>query len=266
MSDYSLIANEKKLLEQFLLYLKRGMARRSFIYYNEKNNIYDDILYTSPEEKQNVINEIRQIGALLSRIYQQTKPHYIFSVLANKKIVEYNLNLNKQLKEINAYDAKMPLEDQIISINLENSTWKIIKLAVLYHIIEHPFSDEVQPLAVEQAIEFFKKTHDCLRSLLNQKAASDCDKLFYYLLKNKNNLIPNAQIRAQNFVSKNRFKQWYEESKEDIIALCKQKGLGFIETVGARNAKHIGIYTSNYRVENNKLVRNDFSDIEIDEL
>lgn len=266
MSDYSLIFDDSKLLKHFKLYLKRGIARRSFIFYDDTDDIYDNIHFFEPEEKEAAIERIRQVSQEIKTIYETAKPHYTFSVKANKKIIEYGQTINEKLHYQRIYKQKLPIEDKIININLENSTWKIIKLAVLYHILDKPFNPEVQPEAVEAAIEFFNKTHECLIRLLEQKIISKSDELFNYLLKNINRLVPNAQIREQKFVSNPKFKAWYEEVKEEIINLCKKRGLGFVETVGERNAKHIGIYTSDYRVENNKLVRNSFSDVETDTL
>lgn len=255
MSDYSVILEDERLLKEFKIYLKHGIARRSFIFYDGKDNIYNEIQVAEPETSEECINYIRSQTIKLKEIYNKTVQHYKFTVAANKRIKEYENEVFKKLKEIRKYSQKLPIEDTTINLDLENSTWKIIKLAVLLHILDNPESDKVQVEDFNNAVDHFNQMHEGLILLLKQQSISDYDKLFNYLLHNINIPKDRMDIRKLKIINNNYFAKWLEDALPIISKMAEEKGLGFSEISGDRNNKYFVLYDNNFTIENGKLVR-----------
>lgn len=280
LSDYKLLSDNEKLSNSFKSYLSRGMARRSFIYFKENENYYKNAKnrkYPSYDEKQEAIDKLRIYSQKIKEIFDNIDLHkeYIFNGEANERINQYKHDIDIKISEFYKYTDKLTYNNEILKLNLEHSTWKIIKLAVLYHIIETSGSVTfVKSNSFEKAIEFFEKTHSCLDLLLNNQIISDYDNLYSFLIDNRNKWISKTELRSQKFVAGRDFKGWFEEALTAISVKIEEKGFAIAQrAIGKRSqGTEITLYepmlyrfeeTSNKKGE---LIRIDNKDIEVNEL
>lgn len=280
LSDYKLLLENDKLCNAFKSYLARGMARRSFIYYKKNENFYtQNIKYPSFDEKSQAIDNLKVFSNKLKLIFEQisSKKEYSFNQDANKAINEYKEKLNNRIKDFYKFTNVLSLDQEILKLNLEHSTWKIIKLAVLYHILENPSSSFVTVDNFKKAISFFEKTHACLEEMLKEKLISDYDEFYNYLINKRNKFITKMELRNQKFVSNREFKTWFEEALTVIQQMADEKGFVMASRVTGKNNSgfEVCIYEPDkYRFEpefdgkniKGKLVKIDTSDLEVSEL
>ena len=189
MSDYKLLLENEKLANSFKSYLARGMARRSFIYFKKNENYYTEkIQYASYDEKNAAIERLKQYSEKLEMTFKEIKNNkeYFFNQDANNEINAYKKEIDKRISEFYKYTNVLNIKREILKLNLEHSTWKIIKLAVLYHILENPTSCFVTVENFRKAVKFFNETHACLEEMLNDKLFSDYDNFYNYLVENRN--------------------------------------------------------------------------------
>jgi len=245
--DYSDILENQKILQSFKKFLKTGFARRTFFYCPTINNVYDLPVY-EVEETIQAINDIRINAPEIKDLYNKANGNYKFSVEANKRIKEYKKEIDQKLKEMNLYNQKLPIEDEIVQIDLRHSTWKIIKLSVLYHLLDNPTNDRVQLNDFEKAIDFFNKTHSCLNKLIKQQATDEIDYLFNYLLANINQKVANDKLRNQKFVHNSKFSKWLQEIKPLLVQMCEEHNLGFADITLSHNQKFLAVYDDKHTV------------------
>lgn len=280
LSDYKLLLENDKLCNAFKSYLARGMARRSFIYYKKNENFYtQNIKYPSFDEKSQAIDNLKVYSNKLKLIFEEisSKKQYSFNQDANKAINEYKEKLNNKIKDFYKFTNVLSLDQEILKLNLEHSTWKIIKLAVLYHILENPLSSFVTVDNFKKAISFFEKTHACLEEMLKEKLISDYDEFYNYLISKRNKFITKMELRNQKFVSNREFKTWFEEALTELQQMADEKGFVMVTRVTGRNNSgfEVCIYEPDkYRFEpefdgkyqKGKLVKIDTSNLEVSEL
>ena len=240
LSDYKLFSENEKLGNNFKSYLSRGMARRSFIYFRENENYYKkNHVYPSYDKKQQAIDNLKIYSQKIKQIFDNIELHkeYIFNGEANERINEYKKEVDAKICEFYKYTDKLTNNNEILKLNIEHSTWKIIKLAVLYHIIDTGGAVSfVKADSFNKAINFFNETHHCLDMLLNDKTISDYDNLYNYLIENRNKWISKTELRNQKFVNNRDFKTWLEDAFIAISVKADEKGFLIAQrAVGKRN-------------------------------
>lgn len=281
MSDYKLIKDDNKLQKAFLSYLARGMARRSFIYFKKNENYYcgDSIEYPSYDEKEKAIKDLNKHAENLKVIFNQIEDgkEYFFNQAANEEINKYKREVDKKISEFYRYTNVLNINQEILKLNLEHSTWKIIKLAVLYHILESPMNRLVTVENFKKAVDFFNKTHICLEEMLNDKLVSDYDEFYNYLVMNRNKFVSKMELRNQRFVSNREFKSWFDDALLAVKEMAEVKEFGFVTRVTGKNNSGFEVclyepdkYRFNEIWDGNllkgDLVRLDVSGLEVSEL
>ena len=280
MSDYKLLLENEKLTGAFKSYLARGMARRSFIYFKKNENYYtDDVNYATYDEKNAAIDRLQQFSETLKRTFNEIRngKEYYFNQEANEEINSYKKEIDKKIKEFYRYTNVLNLNQEILKLNLEHSTWKIIKLAVLYHILENPTSTFVTVQNFRKAVNFFNETHACLEEMLNDKLISDYDNFYNYLVENRNKFISKMDLRNQKFVPNREFKGWFDDALNNISEMCEDKGFNLVSRVtGKRNQGfEVALYEPDKyhfepefdgKFQKGRLVKIDNSDLEVSEL
>ena len=278
LSDYRLYSENEKLAQTFKGYMARGMARRSFVYFRNDINYYsDDFEYPTFEQKQKASDILKGQSRKIKDIFDRLEVHttYNFSPDANKRINQYKKEVNKRIREFYKYTNKLSIENEILKLNLEHSTWKIIKLAVLYHILDtEGYSDIIEVGSFNKAIQFFNKTHNCLDLLLKDRSITDYDKLYNHLISNINHWVSKMELRGQNIVPARDFKMWFDDAMLNISEQAESKGFAVVSrSTGLRNqGMEVALFDpSVYRfdskivdnVEKGQLVKIDNSDIEV---
>ena len=284
LSDYKLLSENEKLSNNFKSYLSRGMARRSFIYFKENENYYKNAKnrkYPSYDDKQEAIDNLKIYSQKIKDMFDNIVLHkeYLFNGEANERINQYKHDIDVKISEFYKYTDKLTQNNEILKLNLEHSTWKIIKLAVLYHIIETGGSSSlVKPKSFDKAVEFFNKTHECLSLLLNNQTISDYDNLYSFLIDNRNKWISKTELRSQKFVNGRDFKGWFDEAMTAISVKVEEKGFAIAQrAIGKRSqGTEIALYEPELykfketEVKDNKikgeLIKLDNSDIEVKEI
>ena len=281
LSDYKLLSDNEKLSNNFKSYLARGMARRSFIYFMENENYYKNVKsrkYPSYDEKQEAIDNLKAYSKKIKDIFDNLVMHkeYLFNGEANDRINQYKRNIDITISEFYKYTDKLTANNEILKLDIEHSTWKIIKLAVLYHIIDSCGNGSfVKPSSFEKAVEFFEKTHKCLDLLLNNQVVNDYDNLYSFLVDNRNKWVSKTELRSQKFVAGRDFKSWFDEAMTAISVKIEEKGFAIAQrSIGKRSQGiEIALYEPELykfrqiEVKDNKvkgeLVKLDNKDIEV---
>lgn len=280
MSDYKLLLENEKLSGAFKSYLARGMVRRSFIYFKKNENYYTDkISYPTYDEKSDAIEDLKKCSEKLKQIFEWISEgkEYYFNQAANEEINRYKSEIDKRVSEFYKYTNVLDLNSEILKLNLEHSTWKIIKLAVLYHILDDPVSKFVKVEDFRKAVKFFNQTHACLEEMLTDKLISDYDNLYNYLVKNRNRFITKMDLRNEKFVANREFKNWFDDALNSISEMAEEKGFNLVTRVtGKRNQGiEIALYEpEKYHFEpefdgkfqKGRLIKIDNSDLEVSTL
>lgn len=236
MSDYELILQDGNLSKSFKSWLKRGMARRSFIYY-KKGGHKPKVKLMSTESKQLAYDYLSDASKILKDIYNSIVKDkiYEFSKESNKCIFDYKMQVLEKINKMFEVNDVLDENATILRLNLENSTWKIIKLAVVYHILESPGNTLIKPSSFKKAVDFFSKTHLFLSDLISSNSISDFEKLFAYLTTHINKWHNKTELKAQNFVNERAFSHWYNEAIFVIQEMVTRRGLGYAERKSGKN-------------------------------
>ena len=75
----------------------------------------------------------------------------------------------KEVGKFYEFDDRLSLENNIKKIEIENSTWKITKMAVLIQILKGEDLPRVTADSVSRAIEFYKKCRQSLYDILGER-------------------------------------------------------------------------------------------------
>lgn len=280
LSDYKLILENEKLSNSFKSYLARGMARRSFIYCKKDENFFlQNIKYPSYDEKMQAIENLKVYANQLENIFNQISigKEYYFNQDTNNAINDYKVSLDEKIAKFYQYNDYLDLNTEIIKLNLEHSTWKIIKLAVIYHILENPTNSFVTVENFQKAINFFNKTHNCLKDLLTKKNVNDYDNLYNFLVKHRNEFVSKMVLRNEKFVSNRDFKFWFDDALDNVNLICETKGFKLVTRItGARNTGfEVALYEPNKyqfipefdgNLQKGQLIKIDHSDLDVNEI
>ena len=164
-SDYSALKDDNKLRKDLKEYLLDGFARRIYVCFDNKKYKRSEHLSVKEiiEEKK-----LKQYySSELKNIYDKVLANsiYFFSDNANEKIRNYSIAVDEYI-DANYDKDILALEDDILKVELENSTWKIVKTAFLFHILSNPVAKEVQIESVEMAINYYKHFRQYLKTFL----------------------------------------------------------------------------------------------------
>jgi hypothetical protein len=235
-SAYSKLMRDFKLFNRFKEYLCNGFARRIFLYVaSENNNANIRVVLPDTDDIYKAKNKIPLIINRLKEIYNNViyKGIYKFDRGADKLINDYHKSLKNEVSSKFSFAETLPLEDEILKVELENSTWKIIKLSFILHLIENPSDLTVGESSVKAAIDYYKRMSGYLNLLLSKKALDEDDRLFIYINKNLNKQINinNEFKKLFDNSTKHNWKKFKTESLPDMldglqannIYYCKEK-------------------------------------------
>ena len=243
MSDYRLLLEQKNLTKAFKSWLARGMARRSFFYFSGKSNCYEDIKIYPYDKKQEAIEIIKNYSGQIKRLYDVTPKDmiYHFSLDANKYIDEYHAKVNKRVSAFYKNTEFLDIDTEIKKLTIEHSTWKIIKLAVLYHVLDNPTKPLVTVEDFQRAEQFFNEMLPCVDLMINKQSMSDFDKLYSYLVRNVNCWVSRVTLRKENFVQDKLFTKWLNEALVEVQNMANEHGLYLQDRISGKTNKCVEI-------------------------
>ena len=93
---------------------------------------------------------------------------YEFSLKADVYIQKYHQSVKERVRQEFSYTEVLSDDDEILKVNLNGSTWKIIKTAFLFHFIQNPRSYKVDVECVKMAINYFNAFHEHLKLFLDK--------------------------------------------------------------------------------------------------
>jgi len=254
MSDFTLILNNSKLNKAFKSWLARGGARRIFIFINKEENYFKNpVQFSNFEDRNTAYSLLENYNKILKTKFDNIPVgnNYIFSSSANEVIQNWKIECNETILNLCKNIDFLDLDLDILTKDLKGSPWKIIKLAVTYHILNsNEHSSLIQPESVKQAIEYYKKSYKSLESLLNKKPNSDIDNCFNFFQKNINVWQPKMILRAQNFTDSQKFTDWIKNNINYIREMAQKKGYGFVEKpLGSIGSQYVLYDPQRYKFE-----------------
>lgn len=262
LSDYSVVLKDATLADEFRTWLKRGMARRSFFYY-KKGGYLPTQEIMGIDVKEQCYDNLTQYSKRIKDIFYGITENLVveFSAKATKAIFEYKQLVNSKILDIYKKNDILDEAGEILKLNLQHSPWKIIKLAVLYQILDN-CEEKVTLENWEKAVAFFEKTHGYLRELLDANQVTDYDNLYAFLMKNKNKWFSRSELRAKRFVSERIFSSWIQDAITEIGIMvadrADEKQIGLLERDGGNRhqKREICIYEADKYKFNSKTVKN----------
>ena len=220
-SDYSRLLKNRKTSKEFRAYLQDGFARRIFLYSSKNvNGFQQEVNLPSIEEIEKAKDKISGFYHTTKQIYDdvKTKQIYEFSNEANFYIQNYVQNVAKIIKKSFSYTEILSDDDEIIRINLENSAWKIVKTAFLFHLIQYPSVLEVGVDSVKMAVKYFDAFHDNLTIFLNKKPIDKLNEYKNVVYKNLGKeMEQNTYFRQALGVHYNYWKEFRKNILPDIV-------------------------------------------------
>ena len=250
-SSYSKLMRESKLFNRFKEYLCSGFARRIFLYITNENNSAN-IINKLPdlEDIYTAKNKIPFIIDRLKQIYNSIVENgtYTFNKEADKLINTYHKGLKKEIAKRFSFTETLPIEDEILKVELENSTWKIVKLSFIIHLLENPDSLIVDQDKVAKAINYYKKMSKYFEVLLNKKAIDEDDKIFIFVNKNleKEIDINNGFKKLFNNTIKHNWKKFKSTELQDVLDNLQAQGIYYCKSQQGKRE-----YIKFYKKDNN---------------
>lgn len=198
-----------KIKDYFISSLKTGMARRSFIYIPDNDN--EKIPYPQkPIEKEQAIYKAKNIQNEFKRIFETIKENTIYQFSEESKELLYQY-------QCNCIDYFNNSKDNIIvKLEKKESFWKIIKLAVVYSVIDNPTNTVVQSKYVQMAIDFYNLISPSLKKVIEKRKKSEIEMYAEYISDHKDDIITRTDLRNLNYVNGNKFKKFWTEHEEEV--------------------------------------------------
>lgn len=232
-SDFGKLLRNKKLNQSFKDYLSGGFARRTYIYSSKELDISKrEFVYPTLSERNEQKAKIPKFIDDLYKIYLnvQDEKVYKFSFEADTLIDNYNKKMKEMVKEKFAYADILPIEDEIIKVDLMGSTWKIVKTAFLFHFMLDPSSLIVSQEAVQMAIDYYKEFSKFLPELLNKKYLSENDRFKIFVYKNLDKeLSLNTDIREALNCDARNWKLFKKEILPDLYNELQENDIYYSE-------------------------------------
>lgn len=189
--------------------LRTGISRRSFIFMEEIKPVNKAIDFM---EKQQAIVEAQQLSAELKSIFTNiTGKSYLLSEEAHRTIDAYKNQC------IDAYNEEVAQKNITIQgLDIKESWWKILKLGVVYHILNDPTNILVSSRDILEAIDFYREICNSFKILKDTHADTAVEKMIKYIIERDDCNIKMGDLRSQRFVNDVQFKKWFEEVIADV--------------------------------------------------
>ena len=186
-SDFSRLLRNQKINKEFKNYLQDGFARRLYLYSSKNvNGLQVQVDLPSVDELQLAKNKLVDFYNKTKALYNLINPVevYEFSRKADIFIQKYHQGVKERIKREFSYTEVLSDDDEILKVNLNGSTWKIIKTAFLFHFIQNPTSYKVGVECVEMAVNYFNAFHEHLKLFLDKKPIDKLDEYKNFVYKN----------------------------------------------------------------------------------
>lgn len=189
--------------------LRTGISRRSFIFMEEIKPVNKAIDFM---EKQQAIVEAQQLSAELKSIFTNIAgKSYLLSEEAHRTIDSYKNQC------IDAYNEEVAQKNITIQgLDIKESWWKILKLGVVYHILNDPTNILVSSRDILEAIDFYREICNSFKILKDTHADTAVEKMIKYIIERDDCNIKMGDLRSQRFVNDVQFKKWFEEVIADV--------------------------------------------------
>ena len=189
--------------------LRTGISRRSFIFMEEIKPVNQAI---PSFEKQRAITEAQQLSEEIRNIFNNIQPNaYLMSEEAHARIDKYK---NECIDKYNEEVAQKNITIQ--GLDIKESWWKILKLGVVYHILNEPHNILIRESDIEEAIDFYKNICGSFKILKDTHADSAAEKMIKYIIETDKNTLKMGDLRSRKFVGDVQFKKWFDEIIEDV--------------------------------------------------
>ena len=188
--------------------LRTGISRRSFIFIEEIKPVNQAI---PSHEKQRALTEAQQLSEEIRNIFNNIQPNsYLMSEEAHARIDKYK---NECIDKYNEEVAQKNITIQ--GLDIKESWWKILKLGVVYHILNEPHNIIIRASDIEEAIDFYSNICNSFKILKDTHADSAAEKMIKYIIETDKSTIKMGDLRSQKFVGDVQFKKWFDEVIED---------------------------------------------------
>lgn len=188
--------------------LRTGISRRSFIFMEEIKPVNQAI---PAHEKQRALTEAQQLSEEIRNIFNNIQPNsYLMSEEAHARIDKYK---NECIDKYNEEVAQKNITIQ--GLDIKESWWKILKLSVVYHILNEPHNILIRASDIEEAIDFYSNICNSFKILKDTHADSAAEKMIKYIIETDKSTIKMGDLRSQKFVGDVQFKKWFDEVIED---------------------------------------------------
>lgn len=189
--------------------LRTGISRRSFIFMEEIKPVNQAI---PSFEKQRALTEAQQLSEEIRNIFNNIQPNaYLMSEEAHARIDRYK---NECIDKYNEEVAQKNITIQ--GLDIKESWWKILKLGVVYHILNEPHNILIRESDIEEAIDFYKNICGSFKILKDTHADSAAEKMIKYIIETDKNTLKMGDLRSRKFVGDVQFKKWFDEIIEDV--------------------------------------------------
>ena len=224
---------EPKNNENFKRRLKSGYARRMNFYINKEVN-YSKLppVKVSIQQKREAYENLQFCSALIKKTYDDLPNDtiFVFEDDANDALDAWEEKCEEEVGKFYEFDDRLSLENNIKKIEIENSTWKITKMAVLIQLLKGEKLPRVTADSVSKAIEFYKKCRKSLYDILGERQITKESELVSYFLNHIGEVVKKNDIRALQLVKKDFFARWYPEAIKDAQEMLAEKGFELVQT------------------------------------
>lgn len=220
-SDFSRLLRNQKTNKEFRNYLQDGFARRIYLYATKNvNSLQQQVNLPSVDDLQAAKNRLVDFYHKTRELYYliNSAQIYEFSPQADIYIQKYQQRVKERIKKEFSYAEVLSDDDEILKINLNGSTWKIIKTAFLFHLIENPRNTQVGVEPIQMAEKYFNAFHENLAIFLNKKALDKLDEYKNFVYKNLGvEMLKNDEFRKELGIHYNYWKDFCNTTLKELI-------------------------------------------------
>jgi len=224
------LSEDQKLLKRFLSVLGTGLAKRSYILFDNKlkrvNRSAEEVI----SDKQLVRSSIAQAKRIFSDMYDAIKIHegkdgYLYQTIKVSKEAEEMQNDYRNICNGIATD----IDSEIIQAEIYDRFWRAMRLAVCIAALEHPYQLEVMPKDYLLACNLTDRWGDQFKAFVLKERNLNIDQLYSHVKTCEK--ISKTEIRKLIGAKKvyeidDAIKQIEVMADENNMILDKQKGRG----------------------------------------
>ena len=233
-SDFSRLLRNQKTNKEFKNYLQDGFARRLYLYSSKNvNGLQVEVNLPSVEELQFAKNQLVDFYHKTKELYDEINSSEVFefSPEADIYIQKYHQKMKERVRKEFSYTEVLSDDDEILKVNLNGSTWKIIKTAFLFHFIENPRSYKVDVECVKMAINYFNAFHEHLKLFLDKKPIDKLDEYKNFVYKNLDvEIDKNSEFRKGLGIHYNYWVDFCKTTLQMLIAELQTEDIYVQET------------------------------------